>query len=193
MKRVIASLKGYFNRYKMDILIFTVFTTGGLIFIQRPDLNHGLEQVDKIPPAKLSGQSEAKSSDNENYPSPIPLPQGEGARGRVTKVFTYEYLGNRNIFLPDGSYEPVKDLIRIPENPYNLIAVLKGKEKKAIFREFTGNVVSSKVGDKLIDGATILDIGDITVKVKKGRETKEFRIFEVKGAVLSRETKGERK
>jgi len=179
MKKVIAFFKEYFNRYKMDILIFTVFIIGGLILVQRPDLDHGLKQVSNIPPAKSSGQSEAKSRRLVEEPA--------------TQKNSYEYLEKRNIFSPDGSYEPAKDLIQIPENPYNLIAVLRGREKRAVFREFTGNVVSLKVGNKLIDGATITDIGDMAVKVKKGRDTKEFRIFEVKGAVLNKETKGGRK
>jgi hypothetical protein len=184
------SLKRYLNKYKMDLIILTAFVAIGVIFAGRPDVEIKLQQTR---PVKPSVQTEAKFLANENYPSPVPLPQGEGARGRVTKVFTYEYLAKRNIFSPDGSYEMAKDLIHLPENPYNLIAVLRGNEKRAVFREFTGDVVSLKVGDRLIDGAIITNIEDMAVKVKKGRETKKYRIFEVKGAVLNKETKGGRK
>jgi hypothetical protein len=166
VKEIIASFKKYFNSYKIDIAIFTVFIVVGLIFANKPDLDHGLEQVTKSS-AKPSGQSEVKSQ--------------QLAKTTAKQRNTYEFLEKRNIFSPDGSYEMVKkDLIQIPENPYNLIAVLKGKEKKAVFREFTGNMVSLKVGDKLIDGATITDIREMTVKVKKGREIKEYRIFDAR-------------
>ncbi len=86
----------------------------------------------------------------------------------------------RNIFEPDGNYEKPKELIIIPENPYNLIAVLEGKEKKAILREYTGRMVSLKVGDKMIDGAVVIKIDKMSVTAKKGKKEKEYKIFDVK-------------
>lgn len=86
----------------------------------------------------------------------------------------------RNIFEPAGNYEKPKELIIIPENPYNLIAVLEGKEKKAILREYTGRMVSLKVGDKMIDGAVVIKIDKMSVTAKKGKKEKEYRIFDVK-------------
>ena len=86
----------------------------------------------------------------------------------------------RNIFEPEGNYEKPKELIIIPENPYNLIAVLEGKEKRAILREYTGRMVSLKIGDKMIDGAVVIKIDKLSVTAKKGAKKKEYRIFDVK-------------
>ena len=92
----------------------------------------------------------------------------------------------RNIFEPDGNYEKPKELIIIPENPYNLIAVLEGKGKRAILREYTGRMVSLKMGDKMIDGAVVIKIDKMSVTAKKGKKEKEYRIFEVKKKVGSK-------
>ncbi|MBF0559532.1 MAG: hypothetical protein HQL08_12225 [Nitrospirae bacterium] len=86
----------------------------------------------------------------------------------------------RNIFEPEGNYEKPPELIIIPENPYNLIAVLAGKEKRVIMREYTGRMVSFKTGDKMIDGAVVSEIDKLSVTVKKGKKKKEYKIFEVK-------------
>ena len=88
----------------------------------------------------------------------------------------------RNIFEPGGNYEKPPELIIIPENPYNLIAVLEGKEKRAILREYTGRMVSFKVGDKMVDGAVVSSIDRLSVTVKKGKKKKEYRIFDVRKA-----------
>lgn len=72
-----------------------------------------------------------------------------------------------------------KELKKLPENPYNLIAVVLGKEKRAVFKEFTGAIVSFSAGQKLIDGAVISAIGDNRVTVKRGGKMKEYRILHV--------------
>ncbi len=86
----------------------------------------------------------------------------------------------RNIFEPKGDYEKPKELIIIPEKPYNLIAVLEGKEKRAILRDYTGRIVSLKAGDKMIDGAVVIKIDKLSITAKKGVKEKEYRIFDVK-------------
>ncbi len=86
----------------------------------------------------------------------------------------------RNIFDLEGNYEKPKELIIIPENPYNLIAVLEGKEKRAILREYTGRMVSLKIGDKMVDDAVVIKIDKLSVTAKIGTKKKEYRIFEVK-------------
>ncbi len=86
----------------------------------------------------------------------------------------------RNIFEPQGNYEKPPELIIIPENPYNLIAVLQGKEKRALLREYTGRMVSLKIGDKMVDGAIVTGIDSMSVTAKKGKKEKVYRIFEIK-------------
>lgn len=91
----------------------------------------------------------------------------------------FEALDARNIFSSDGSYDATSHLQRIPEKPYNLIGVLRGAEKKAVFREYNGDVAFVKAGDRLSDGTVVTAIGTRYVKTRKGSETKEYRIFDV--------------
>lgn len=161
-------LKGFFTKYRIDMLAFAVFVAAGIIFAGRPDMEIKLQQAQpENVEVKPSKQTETKSQQPANY----------------------KHIEDRNIFSQEGSYEATKGLLQIPENPYNLVAVLRGKEKRAVFREFTGNMVSLKVGDRLIDGAVVNDIDDMSVKIKKGRETKEYRIFEVKSKIKNKNEK----
>lgn len=91
-------------------------------------------------------------------------------------------LKDRNIFSADGRYPVIKTQREreIPEVAYTLLGVMHGREKKAVFRIYTGAVVSVKEGDKLIDDAVITGIDNLTVKTKKGKTVKEYRIFDVK-------------
>jgi len=76
-----------------------------------------------------------------------------------------------------------------PENPYTLIGILHGEEKKAVFREYTGSILFLTVGKKLIDDSIITRIDSTSVEVKKGKEKKELKIFDVKVPRLSTEKK----
>jgi len=91
-------------------------------------------------------------------------------------------LKERNLFAESGSYD-VKDdkkKVVLPENPYFLVAVLLGKEKKAVFREYTGTIRTLTAGNSLIDGAEITEINPQSVKVRKGKEVKELKLFDVR-------------
>lgn len=88
-------------------------------------------------------------------------------------------LKDRNIFSADGRYPVItaqgkKD---IPEVAYTLLGVMRGREKKAVFREYTGAVLAFGVGAKMIDDSVVADIGSLSVKVKKGKKEREYRIF----------------
>ena len=58
-----------------------------------------------------------------------------------------------------------------------MIAVLNGKEKKAIFREYTGAIVSMPTGEKMIDEYVVMTVSNTSVKLQKGKEKKELRLF----------------
>lgn len=85
----------------------------------------------------------------------------------------------RNIFSADGSYAQAAAKRAVPDIPYTLLGVVYGKEKKAFFREFTGAIVSLAEGDKMVDEAVVSNIEKRTVKVKKGKEEKEYKIFNI--------------
>lgn len=91
-------------------------------------------------------------------------------------------LAKRNLFAENGSYElkEIKPALTIPENPYTLIAVLMGKEKKAVLRDFTGAVQTVPEGKKLLDGSVIAGMTPVSVKLKKGKETRELKVFDVR-------------
>lgn len=91
----------------------------------------------------------------------------------------YMKLEERNIFSMEGTYKSAKDKVVLPENPYTFIGVLGSKEKQAVFREYTGHIITLKKGDRLIDDFVIKDIDNLYVKLKKskGKEEKEMRIF----------------
>jgi hypothetical protein len=103
----------------------------------------------------------------------------------VRDVVASKALKERNIFAADGKYAIVAMSGPgmkgpLPENPYTLIGILRGEEKKAVFREHTGSILALTVGKELIDGSVITRIDNLSVEVKKGKEKRELRIFSVK-------------
>lgn len=87
----------------------------------------------------------------------------------------YNHLARRNPFTPEGSYSE----IIIPENPYSLVAILVGKEKRALLKFFTGEVRTVKEGELLIDGAKVLKIGENSVIIERLGKKKELKLFQV--------------
>ncbi len=92
-------------------------------------------------------------------------------------------LKQRNLFSETGSYAPPPPPKRVepalPPNPYTLIAVLLGKEQKAVFRNYTGAIQTLGLGKTLIDGAVLTELSPRSVKVTKGNEVKELTLFAV--------------
>ncbi len=93
-------------------------------------------------------------------------------------------LKQRNLFSEDGSYaqsaektKKVKEVL--PENPYTLVAVLLGKEQKAVFKDYKGIIHTLTKGKKLIDGAVLTGISARSVKIKKDNKSKELVLFDV--------------
>lgn len=151
----------------IDLLLLALFIILGLSLVEKPGPGNRVNLQDTgALQAAGRGPADAKPL---LPPKTEPIP----VRGDP-KIY------ERNIFSVDGSYASVSDLKQTPESSYNLIAVLRGKEKRAVFREYSGNMVFLKTGDKLIDGSIIADIDKLSVRTKKGSETKEYRIFDVK-------------
>lgn len=104
---------------------------------------------------------------------------GNSSSGNKPENNGYAKLEERNIFSMDGTYKSAKDKVALPENPYTFIGVLGSNEKQAVFREYTGHIITLKKGDKLIDDFVIKDIDNLYVKLTKGKgkAEKEMRIF----------------
>ena len=124
-------------------------------------------------PARPSGQVEKAEE--------VVKPAREPGKPWVPQQPSDSALKKRNLFAESGSYD-VKDnspVTALPENPYALVAVLMGKEKKAVLRDFNGVIRTFPEGKKLIDGSVIAEIAPLAVKLKKGKETKELKVFDV--------------
>ncbi len=162
-----------FRKYPVDAGLIAFFLLCALLFAERPKMDYSI-------PASAPFSKGGAGGFDRKAVVPAKGESGRSAKTEPSPSGVYRYLAERNIFDPDGNYEKPKELKIIPENPYNLIAVLQGKENRAIFREYTGSELSFKVGDKMIDGAIVTHIDRLSVTVKKGKEKKEYRIFDVK-------------
>jgi hypothetical protein len=157
-------------KYLLDIICVVIVVILALLTTQRPviDLNIRPSIADKRKPQDTI-KEETKKVQKEI----------------VRDVVTSKALKDRNIFSADGRYTTpgagTADMKGpLPENPYTLIGILQGEEKKAVFREYTGSIVFLTIGKKLIDDSIITRIDNTSVEVKKGKEKKELKIFDVK-------------
>ena len=132
--------------------------------------------VDLSPPPSFSEKKEPSDTLKEKTE--------EAGLGLVREAITYSSLKERNIFSADGIYttkaEGAAHKGPLPEKPYGLIGILQGEEKKAVFRDPTGAIVTLTLGKKLMDGSVITRINTVSVELEKGEERRELRIFEFK-------------
>jgi len=161
------------KKYLLDILC--VVLVGGIAILasERPAVDL------KLPPSIVDKRQPHETTKEE-------IKKGERRIARYAS--TAEALKERNIFAADGSYAPPSKSGTkgpLPKSPYTLIGILKGEEKKAVFRESTGSIVTLTVGKKLIDDSVITRIDSTSVEVKKGNEKRELKIFDVKVPRLS--------
>jgi len=95
----------------------------------------------------------------------------------------YNALKERNIFNADGTY-PTKTAGKtfrgpLPDKPYTLIGILQGEERKAVFRDDTGSIITLTIGKKWMDDYVITQINQLSVIVEKGKEKKELKLFDL--------------
>jgi len=166
-------IKNYFPEVIGVLLIAAL----GTLAVERPgiDLNLRPSVADQRQPSEAK-KEEANKVDKEII------------RGAVG----FKALKDRNIFSADGKYSIVIPGAGaagtggpLPENPYTLIGILHGEEKKAVFRDHTGSIIALTVGKKLIDDSVITRIDSTSVEVTKGKEKRELKIFSVKVPRLS--------
>lgn len=122
----------------------------------------------------------AKSSIPAEKPGEAKPAGGQETTGISSKL-SDSSLKKRNLFVESGSYDVKENqtAMVLPENPYTLVAVLMGKEKKAVLRDFNGAIQAFPEGKKLMDGSVLAEIAPLAVKLKKGKEIKELRVFDV--------------
>ena len=160
------------KKYLLDILFIVLVSALALWAARKPavDLNLRPSIGDK------GHLPDAKEEANEKV-----------QEGIVRDVVAPGALKDRNIFSPDGSYTKPGAVLKgplskgpPPENPYTLIGILQGDEKKAVFKEYTGSIITLTVGKQLPDGSVVSRIDKLSVEVEKGKEKRELRIFNIK-------------
>jgi hypothetical protein len=152
------------KKHWMDIIGVALCVSIGYFAAGRPRVDDMVLSHQKIPlPARRVQPKEAVKPENP-----------------VSAALSYTNIEKKNIFSAQKSYELLPAGVPMPEKPYDLVAVLRGNEKRAIFRSYTGSLVSRKLGEKLADGSEVVEIGDTTVSLQKGTERKEQRIFVVR-------------
>jgi hypothetical protein len=107
-----------------------------------------------------------------------------GERGIIRPVHSAKALKERNIFTASGSYGESAGK-PLPENPYFLIGVLRGKEMRAVFKDYTGTVGTWSVGKKMIDDFEISRIDSVSVTLKRRDETKVLQLFSGGGSAVA--------
>jgi hypothetical protein len=159
--------KKMMKRYMLDISSILVIGLIAIILSGKPVINDGTRQI---------------SNHLIKTPSAESLKE---LRGIDRPVFPDQALKERNIFTATGT--SVESTARVmPENPYALIAVLLGKEKKAVFRDYLGNVLTLRAGEKLIDGFVVARIDAVSVHLRKRDEQKDLRLFSAEGRLSTR-------
>jgi hypothetical protein len=157
------------KKYITDIVGILIIISCVIIFAGKPHIDYN------PPPAATVQIDKKKVSEIKNETEAV----------RENKAL-YAALEKRNIFTEAGGYAATEvSLSALPPNPYTLIAILQGKDKKAVFREYTGAIVTVPVGKKMIDGYIVQSIEGLTVKLKRDKEEKKFRVFSPESASAS--------
>lgn len=118
----------------------------------------------------------------------LELSQTEENKDMIQNVsynkFDYKNIETRNIFSQDGSYGLIGKMAKAPDISYQLLGVFVSNQKRAALMKYTNKVkdpptITAKVGDRLNGGFVVTDINSLSVKLKKGGEEIELKIFEL--------------
>lgn len=156
-------------KYFLDIISIVLVSTVALLATQKPAIDLKLRPSSPSIGDK-SQIPDAKKEEKERVQKEI-----------VKEVVVLGALKERNIFSPYGSYVMSGAVLKgpLPENPYTLIGILNGEEKKAVFRDHTGSIIALTVGKKLIDGSVITKIERLSVQLENEKAKKELKVFDL--------------
>lgn len=153
------------KRYRMDLIFTGLAVILALLLSEKPARVQDLKHSELKKTEKLEDKTIVKS------PIVDPASDGDKTRGELKA---------RNIFVSDGSYALPAAKKLIPDRPYTLLGVMLGKEKKAVFREYTGSIAYLGEGAKMLDDSVIISIEKLSVTARKGKEKKEYKIFDIR-------------
>lgn len=160
------------KEYILDVSAVLLITLMAFIIAGRPGINSQVRPASPYPVKTLSAGPPQESKESNGIIRAIVSDQA----GKDIK--------KRNIFMESGVYTDSTGQI-VPDNPYALIAVLQGKERKAVFRDYQGKVLTLPAGGKLIDGFVITGIDAMSVRLQRRNEQKNLRLFNAGGSVPS--------
>lgn len=164
------ALQAAAKKYMADLVFIAVFAVAiPSLVVNKPDMHYN----NMLNVSRTINQSGSRPDKVKDKRAPeTHMPEGDGTGD-------YSHIAGRNIFAPGGSYDPVKykSLAVLPSNPYQLIGVLTSGGKRAVFSLYTGEMVSLREGDKLLDGSVIKAIGPTAVTLKQGKTEREMKIF----------------
>ena len=154
------------KKYLLDIISIVLVSALALLATQRPVVD-------------LKGRP--SMHDNGKLPHVKKEEKEKVRMGIIKEDAALGSLKERNIFSPDGSYTKSGAGLKgpLPENPYTLIGILNGEEKKAVFRDHTGSIIALTVGKKLIDGSVITKIERLSVQLENEKGKKELKVFDL--------------
>jgi hypothetical protein len=169
------------KKYFPDFFLLVIVAALAFLGVQKPEINALVRPSggDRSRPVKVEKKETEK----------------DGSFRIIRAVSETKRLKERNIFAANGSYGLAKQGTpgtaagATADGPYSLIGILNGEQKKAVFRESTGTVVTVTVGKQLPDGMTLTRINDRSVELSKGKEKKELKLFDVKVTPLFRSGK----
>jgi hypothetical protein len=167
------------KKYFPDLLVILIVAALVFLGVQKPNVN-------AVPRPSGNDRSKTAKVEKKDVEKQLPI--------RILREVTdTKSLKDRNIFAANGSYALPKPGGGAPgqagtaaDGSYSLIGILNGDQKKAVFKESTGTVVTLTVGKELSDGMTITRINDRSVELSKGKEKKELKLFNVKVPLLSK-------
>lgn len=145
------------RKYIIDLIFISFSVLLAFLLVERPGA------VDAEKPSTVGGKKDAAKL---GTPGIEAMPEVKWRNG----------LKERNIFAPNAVEASFAGM---PQASYTLTGIVYGNAKKAFFREDTGKVVSIGEGERLGDGSVVRHIDKLSVRVKRGKEEMEYRIFKV--------------
>lgn len=156
----------------LELSFLIVFLLVAFLFRERPEILENLHRIsseERVPSEPSKREPSKAEGDRDNRTQGTQISAEKRDTGKVST------LARRNPFTPDGTYS---DLV-IPDNPYTLVAILKGNPNRALVRLFTGEVKAIKEGDLLLDGSKVLKIEERSVIIERLGKRRELKLLHV--------------
>ncbi|MBP1713309.1 MAG: putative exported protein [Deltaproteobacteria bacterium] len=154
------------KKYLVDILCVLVVFAGAFLIAERT----GIEIPERRTPPSKEKRPDLQKEEKKGQASEIIRQTGDAEPFKEKNAFAS---GDGKTAAAGGK------AARSSENPYSLVGVLQGGEKRAVFLEPGGKIVALAVGKNLADGSVVTRIDDLSVELEKGKEKKNLKLFDL--------------